>query len=413
MADEVPAGAAAAAAAVEPIVPPRGLEYTDTDGTVMEWDGKMQAYFPKLNQSLMAQYQMGYGTNNTWTQHTSPEGHVYYYNATTGESSWTVPAEFQAAMSGGAQPQTVTQLSYEELVEQERIREYGKAGGKAGEEDDTAGPVAKKPKTDKSKQGFFQLDDKNNPHAYVEGLPTENFDVEQFKTFMSKCGIIQENADGEPKIKLYTNDDGELQGDGRCTYLKPESVDLAITLLDQTEIVPGSTVTVSRAKFQPKALPADAPAVAKKVKPKGKGKSDKDAKKRQEKRLLAWHDEDDKPVRKKAVGVVVIKNMFDPKEFDEDATYLNDIRDDLMSECGKLGVVKKVMIFDRHPEGVVSVKFEDVAAAHACIKLMHNRLFGGRRLSADMWDGHTSYKIEESDMEREERLKKWEQHLES
>lgn len=46
MADEVPAGAAAAA--VEPIVPPRGLEYTDTDGTVMEWDGKMQAYFPKV-----------------------------------------------------------------------------------------------------------------------------------------------------------------------------------------------------------------------------------------------------------------------------------------------------------------------------------------------------------------------------
>lgn len=88
-----------------------------------------------------------------------------------------------------------------------------------------------------------------------------------------------------------------------------------------------------------------------KKKPPKKGKSDKDARKRQEKRLLAWHDEgEEKAVRKKAMGVVVIKGMFDPKEFDEDATYLTEIRDDLQSECGKLGVVKKVMIFDRHPE---------------------------------------------------------------
>ena len=47
----------------------------------------------------------------------------------------------------------------------------------------------------------------------------------------------------------YTNEDGSLKGDGRCCYLKPESVDLAITLLDQSEIVPGHKVTVKRADF--------------------------------------------------------------------------------------------------------------------------------------------------------------------
>ena len=34
------------------VVPPRGLEYTDTDGTVMEWDPKQKAYFPKVSSEL-------------------------------------------------------------------------------------------------------------------------------------------------------------------------------------------------------------------------------------------------------------------------------------------------------------------------------------------------------------------------
>jgi hypothetical protein len=40
-------------------------------------------------------------------------------------------------------------------------------------------------------------------------------------------------------------------------------------------------------------------------------------------------------------------------------------------------------------------------------------MFAGRKLVAEMWDGHTSYKVEESDMEREARIKKWEQDLEA
>jgi HIV Tat-specific factor 1 len=59
------------------------------------------------------------------------------------------------------------------------------------------------------------------------------------------------------------------------------------------------------------------------------------------------------------------------------------------------------------------VKFEDVPSAHACIEVMHGRMFAGRKLVAEMWDGHTSYKVEESDMEREARIKKWEQDLEA
>ena len=43
----------------------------------------------------------------------------------------------------------------------------------------------------------------------------------------------------KPRIKLYTTKDGLLNGEALVTYLRPESVSLAIDLLDDTEFRPG------------------------------------------------------------------------------------------------------------------------------------------------------------------------------
>lgn len=43
---------------------------------------------------------------------------------------------------------------------------------------------------DKQEEGFFKMDEKKNTFVYVQGLPTDDFTLEQFSTFMSKCGII-------------------------------------------------------------------------------------------------------------------------------------------------------------------------------------------------------------------------------
>lgn len=43
----------------------------------------------------------------------------------------------------------------------------------------------------------------------------------------------------KPRIKLYTNAQGQRNGEGLVTYLRPESVALAIDLLDDTEYRPG------------------------------------------------------------------------------------------------------------------------------------------------------------------------------
>ena len=42
---------------------------------------------------------------------------------------------------------------------------------------------------------------------------------------------------------------------------------------------------------------------------------------------------------------------------------------------------------------------------------MNGRSFAGRRISAERWDGVTSYKVEETDQEREQRLGEWEKYL--
>lgn len=50
------------------------------------------------------------------------------------------------------------------------------------------------------------------------------------------------------KMKLYRDLDGNLKGDGRCCYIKVESVGLALNILDGYNFN-GNTIRVERAKF--------------------------------------------------------------------------------------------------------------------------------------------------------------------
>ena len=47
-----------------------------------------------------------------------------------------------------------------------------------------------------------------------------------------------------------------------------------------------------------------------------------------------------------------------------------------------------------------------------CVGRMNGRWYGGRQLEVKLWDGVTNYQVEETDQEREVRLKQWEDFLE-
>lgn len=133
----------------------------------------------------------------SWGEFKSPEGHTYYYNSITKESSWTQPAGYQphaavgaaaaagsAASASGASTAAVVdsngasrtsggqQLTYDQLLDQERIRKAGSQGDAGAAEDELPGPPEKKAKKDDA-DGFFKQDEKTNCFMYIQGLPTE------------------------------------------------------------------------------------------------------------------------------------------------------------------------------------------------------------------------------------------------
>lgn len=207
------------------------------------------------------------------------------------------------------------------------------------------------------------------------------------------------------KIKLYADPESKvLKGDGLCTYIRVESVDLALKLLDGYE-VRGKKIQVEKAKFQMRGE------YDPKLKPKTKKRKDKDKLKKMQQKLFDWRPEKQRGERAKHERIVIIKNMFDPKLFDEDVGLILEFRKDLTDECSKNGDVRKVTIYDRHPEGVAQVNMADPESAEACVAMLNGRWFGKRQLSAEIWDGRTKFKIAETDSQISQRLDNWDKFL--
>jgi len=257
----------------------------------------------------------------------------------------------------------------------------------------------------KSKAEWFQLDKEKNTSVYVKGLP-EDITLEEFTEMMQKYGIIATNpVTSKLKIKLYRDKEGNVKGDGLCNYLKRESLELVMNLLNGT-MLRKSKISVEQAKFEIKGNYDPS------KKPKMLTKKEKEKIKKQENKRLNWHAGSTEEAKSsKSERVVIFSNLFQPADFNEDALLITRIQQRLREECEKIGEVKKVIVFDNHPDGVCSVAFKQVEQAKACIQQMNNRLFMSKLVKLKHWDGVTDYKVEETALEREERLNKWHEHI--
>jgi HIV Tat-specific factor 1 len=75
-----------------------------------------------------------------------------------------------------------------------------------------------------------------NTAVYVTSLPSDST-LEEISSVFSKCGVIAEEIDrGQPRIKMYENEKGQFKGDALIVYFRPESVNLAIQMLDDTSL---------------------------------------------------------------------------------------------------------------------------------------------------------------------------------
>ena len=112
----------------------------------------------------------------------------------------------------------------------------------------------KKGERQKARQKQLKLLNKANTAIYVKGLP-DDVAVDELKEFFSKAGVIKSDLDsGEPKVKIYTDDTGRVKGDALISYIKPESVHLAIQMLHDRLFRPHFTLSVEEASFQPPPL---------------------------------------------------------------------------------------------------------------------------------------------------------------
>lgn len=261
---------------------------------------------------------------------------------------------------------------------------------------------------------------KQNTAVYVTGLPADATVDEVHELFSRKGGVIAEEIDsGAPRIKMYNDADGNFKGDALIVFFKPQSVEMAIMLLDDTDfrITASGThdgrIRVQEADSSYKKVQYDQDGAAKAEgggggnsnnKSNGNGERRAPTRDRQkiikktqkmDAKLADWSDDEAPaiaPVNLKKDKTVVLQHMFTLKELEEDPAALLEIKEDIRDECSKLGTVTSVVLYDEEDDGIVTVKFKESESALACIDLMHGRSFGGLKVEAALATGKERFK---------------------
>ncbi|MCJ1344753.1 hypothetical protein MMC31_002956 [Peltigera leucophlebia] len=237
--------------------------------------------------------------------------------------------------------------------------------------------------------------ERKNTAVYVTNLP-QDVTAQEVSDVFSRCGVIAEEIDrGKPRIKLYTDEGGNFKGDALIVYFRAESVDLAIQMLDDTDFrlgraAPTGKMKVTVADFSYKTQ-KDAP-----VKSNSKDKK-KIIKKTQKlnSKLADWDDDDPSTLQdmgSKWDKVVILKHVFTLEELEKDPAAMLEIKEDIREECARVGDVTNVVLFDKEPDGVASVRFANPEGAKACVRVMDGRFFDTRIVEAYIADGSEKFK---------------------
>ncbi|KLJ07353.1 hypothetical protein EMPG_17161 [Blastomyces silverae] len=234
-----------------------------------------------------------------------------------------------------------------------------------------------------------------NTAVYATSIPLDA-SLEEVNDVFSKCGVIAEEIDRRrPRIKMYTDVEGKFKGDALIVYFRPESVNLAIQMLDDTDFRFGETGPQGKMKVQM----ADFSFKAQKEAPAKPNMSEKRKIMKKTQRLnskLADWDDDEPSTAPSSSSrwdrVVILKHMFTLQELEEDPAAILDIKEDIRQECSKLGEVTNVVLYDKEEEGVASVRFSDAESANICVQAMAGRFFSGTKVVAYIADGTERFK---------------------
>lgn len=248
----------------------------------------------------------------------------------------------------------------------------------------------------KSKKAKFSK--RNAKHwCYVTGLPSHGVTTEDMQKYFSKAGLLDLDPETlQPKIKLYKQANGLLKGDASICYARPESVDLALQILDESPWDAKHIIRIQRATFQAKegAEGDDGSGTKRKKKHVSEAK-------RKVARLALLQAQDEGFGERLAGGrkglrIVVVKHMME-------GIQENRLEDEIQDYCQEHGQVEKITCIEKSK--VVIVKFVEPTAAATAVQAwngMVNR-HTKRRMEAIYWDGVTDYTHKEDNPEEEEK----------
>lgn len=339
---------------------------------------------------------------NSYIWEDPASGVLYYWDAT--KEQWvldetTLDGEFENTLASTSSPYNPEGENYDP-VESSTLPEKNPETPSEPANEDSSSTATTENKDQsqeekKKKRKRKPKKKKANCTLYVTGLP-KDVTEEEFINFFKTAGLIAKDpVTMKPLIKIYTDDQGVPKGDGRVTFLKVLAIPNAFQLLDGFDFRPpeGHIIKLEIAKFENKENKPRPPPASKKLK-----------RYNQEQSELGWDDQEKKHV--------IIKYMFDPIEAARDPNFYENLRIEIEAEFKKIGNVEALKIFERHPEGVIAIKYSYEYDAQKCIEIMNGRWFDGRQLVAEFYDGFSNYTVEESKEEEEQRIQAWQKWIE-
>ncbi|KAF9740700.1 hypothetical protein PMIN06_005027 [Paraphaeosphaeria minitans] len=235
-----------------------------------------------------------------------------------------------------------------------------------------------------------------NRAVFVSNVPRDATFEEIEETF-KKTGIIEKGVDGKPRIKMYTDAGGKFNGDVLIVYFKKESIPLAILRYNAWEFRPGKEsegkITVEEADMSFKRI-VDGEVVKSKLVRKDRKAAER-TRAELNRKLAEWSDDDEEEVQKTFASkknqwskFVIIKKAFtlDQINDEEDEGAVLEIKDDMRKAAEKFGEVTNVVLYDKEPDGILTVRFKELESAEAFVNAFDGKRYNGENLRLSVAD---------------------------